>query len=297
MHQVLVVACGMKFPVRSSVSCSVVSSSLQFPWTVASQAPLFMGFSREEYWSGLPFPSPGDLPNPEMEAGSLALQAVSLASEPLRKFPDQGSNLGPLHWECRVVATGSSGKFQISFIFWRKALCLRQVYKSKSWNAGLQTEEPMGFLELSREIAQVGNDTQDGSCGKLENPIPSGRGESQLQCVVTKRTLRFCPSLTVKAFDECLSSIMSKMEKMILSRVLIIKWQDTWHTVRMQRHSISDICVCIRYFKIFILCWYENVKLLSHVWLFVTPWTITVHGILQARILEWVAFHFSRGSS
>ena len=129
----------------------------------------------------------------------------------------------------------------------------------------MQTEEPMGFLELSREIAQVGNDTQDGSCGKLENPIPSGRGESQLQCVVTKRTLRFCPSLTVKAFDECLSSIMSKMEKMILSSVLIIKWQDTWHTVRMQRHSISDICVCTRYFKIFILCWYENVKLLSHV--------------------------------
>ena len=44
----------------------------------------------------MPFPSPGDLPNPEMEAGSLALQAVSLASEPLRKFPDQGSNLGSL---------------------------------------------------------------------------------------------------------------------------------------------------------------------------------------------------------
>ena len=34
------------------------------PWTVARQAPLSMGFSRQEYWSGLPFPSPGDLPNP-----------------------------------------------------------------------------------------------------------------------------------------------------------------------------------------------------------------------------------------
>ena len=106
----------------------------------------------------------------------------------------------------------------------------------------------MGFLESSREIAQVGNDTQDGSCGKLDNPIPSGRAEHQLQHVVTKRTLRFCPSLTVKVFDECLSSIMSKMEKMILSRVLIIKWQDSWHTVRMQRQSISDLCVCIRAF-------------------------------------------------
>ena len=36
-------------------------------WTVARQAPLFMGFSRQEYWSGLPFPSPGDLPNPWIE--------------------------------------------------------------------------------------------------------------------------------------------------------------------------------------------------------------------------------------
>ena len=36
------------------------------PWTVAYQAPLSMGFSRQEYWSGLPFPSPGDLPNPDI---------------------------------------------------------------------------------------------------------------------------------------------------------------------------------------------------------------------------------------
>ena len=51
------------------------------PWTVAYQAPLSMGFSRQEYWSGLPFPSPGDLPNPGIEPGSLALQANSLLSE------------------------------------------------------------------------------------------------------------------------------------------------------------------------------------------------------------------------
>ena len=52
------------------------------PWTVARQAPLSMGFSRQEYWSGLPFPSPGDLPNPRIKAGSPALQADSLPSEP-----------------------------------------------------------------------------------------------------------------------------------------------------------------------------------------------------------------------
>ena len=43
------------------------------PWTVAYQASLSMGFSRQEYWSGLPFPAPGDLPNPGIEPGSPAL--------------------------------------------------------------------------------------------------------------------------------------------------------------------------------------------------------------------------------
>ena len=51
------------------------------PWTVAYQAPLSMGFSRQEYWSGLPFPSPGDLPNPGIEPRSPALQADALPSE------------------------------------------------------------------------------------------------------------------------------------------------------------------------------------------------------------------------
>ena len=54
-------------------------------WTVTYLAALSVGFSRQEYWSGLPFPSPGDLPNPGMEAGSPALQADALPSEPLGK--------------------------------------------------------------------------------------------------------------------------------------------------------------------------------------------------------------------
>ena len=52
------------------------------PWTAAHQAPQSMGFSRQEYWSGLPFPSPGDLPNPGIELGSPALEADALISEP-----------------------------------------------------------------------------------------------------------------------------------------------------------------------------------------------------------------------
>ena len=52
------------------------------PWTVAYQAPLSLGFSRQECWSELPFPSPGDLPNPGIEPRSPALQADALLSEP-----------------------------------------------------------------------------------------------------------------------------------------------------------------------------------------------------------------------
>ena len=51
------------------------------PWTVAHQAPLSTGFSGQEYWSGLPFPSPGDLPNPGIEPRSPALRADSLSFE------------------------------------------------------------------------------------------------------------------------------------------------------------------------------------------------------------------------
>ncbi len=84
------------------------------PWTVAHQAPLSMGFSRQEYWSGLPFPTPGDLPNPGIKPGSPAWLADPLPAEPQGKpkntgvgslsllqhiFPTQELNWGLLH--CR----------------------------------------------------------------------------------------------------------------------------------------------------------------------------------------------------
>ena len=55
------------------------------PWTVAHQAPLSMGFSRQEYWNGLPFPSPGNLPDPGIKPGSPAVQADSLPFVPSGK--------------------------------------------------------------------------------------------------------------------------------------------------------------------------------------------------------------------
>ena len=62
------------------------------PWTVADQASPSMGFSRQEYWSGLPFPSPGDLPDPGIEPGSPTLEADALTSEPPGKPYKQHNN-------------------------------------------------------------------------------------------------------------------------------------------------------------------------------------------------------------
>ena len=61
--------------------CSVISDSLP-PHVMAQQAPLFMGFPRQEYWEGLPFPSPGDLPHPGMEPRSPALAGRFFTAEP-----------------------------------------------------------------------------------------------------------------------------------------------------------------------------------------------------------------------
>ena len=60
-----------------SKSCPTLAT----PWTVTCQAPLFMGFFRQEYWSGLPLPSPGNLPNPGIKPGSPTLKVDSLPTE------------------------------------------------------------------------------------------------------------------------------------------------------------------------------------------------------------------------
>ena len=64
------------------------------PWAIAHQAPQSMGFSRHEYWSGLPFPSPGYLPDPGIESGSPTLQADALTSEPPGKHTLEASHKG-----------------------------------------------------------------------------------------------------------------------------------------------------------------------------------------------------------
>ena len=91
------------------VSLSVVSGSFATPWTVARQAPLSMEFSRQECWSGLPFPSSGDLPDPGIEPGSPALQADSLPSELLGKPSFTGEENEAERWKRTQLCTASPG--------------------------------------------------------------------------------------------------------------------------------------------------------------------------------------------
>ena len=104
------------------------------PWTVARQAPLSRGFSRQEYWSGLPFPSPGDLPDPGIEPGSPALQADALPSEPQRslmpveglKYRKNHQNVTDTSWANvigKMAPEGTQGRVATSLQF-KKKKCL-----------------------------------------------------------------------------------------------------------------------------------------------------------------------------
>ena len=101
-----------------SVSRSVVSNCFTIPWGVAHQAPLSMEFSRQEYWSGLPLPSPGDLSNLGIKLGSPALQADSLPAEPLGMRLFQASGLywcNPLREQYCFLRTSSGLCFTVTF--------------------------------------------------------------------------------------------------------------------------------------------------------------------------------------
>ena len=86
--------------------CSIAKSCLTLatPWTVARQAPPSMAFPRQEYWSGLPFPSPGDLPHPRIEPRSPELQTVSCVQSPeLQQILYQLSHQGNLSCCCCLL--------------------------------------------------------------------------------------------------------------------------------------------------------------------------------------------------
>ena len=97
---------------------------LETSWTVARQVPLSMEFSRPEYWSGLPFPSPGDLPDPGIKPRSPALQADSLPSEPPGKPQIKGNiSLFPLNLGVFTCLKFGQGDGDLSWKTYTKQYC------------------------------------------------------------------------------------------------------------------------------------------------------------------------------
>ena len=109
--------------------------TLATPWTAARQAPLSMGFPRQEYWSGLTFPSPGDFPNPGVKRTSLAWQVDSLS------LSHRGSPIYHVKWSCSVVSDSlrpsqaplSMGFFQARVLEWVAISFSRGSSRPRDW--------------------------------------------------------------------------------------------------------------------------------------------------------------------
>ena len=110
------------------------------PWTVACQAPLSMGFIKQEYWSGLPFPSPGHLPDPGMEPGSPTLQADSFYHLSRQGSPaavqysaSSGPTLAKREWWAVLPSYGKSSE-EGSYEALRKLkMCSLKSRDSEDW--------------------------------------------------------------------------------------------------------------------------------------------------------------------
>ena len=155
----------------------VVSSSFATPWTVACQAPLSMGFPRQEYWGGLLFPSPGDLPDPGIEPMSPALAEIfftawkawcSLSSGELNDLFSSKCNLWNNPPElCRENILRITALLLLNSSIWpRRRLCSEEDYWALihvSWPHGVEDLE-----EKARGNARCGEPVQITGAGDLE---------------------------------------------------------------------------------------------------------------------------------
>ena len=143
------------------------------PWTVAYQAPPSTGFSRQASWSGLPFPSPGDLPDPGIEVRPPALQADSLPAEPQRKLknagegslsllqwivPTQVLNWGLLHCRQILYQLSYQGSLYAEYIIWNARLNEAQAIINiarKNINNLRYADDPTIMAENEEELKSL----------------------------------------------------------------------------------------------------------------------------------------------
>ena len=121
------------------------------PWTVAYQAPLSMGFSRQEYWSGLPFPSPGDLPDPGIEPGSPALQADAVT----KSCPILCDTMN-----CSLPGSSVHGIFQARILEWVAIFSFRGSSQPKDRTHVSYIGRPILYHCATSELCPV-------SCGRF----------------------------------------------------------------------------------------------------------------------------------
>ena len=123
-----------------SLSCAQLYAT---PQTVAYQAPLSMGFPRQEYWSGLPFPFPGDRPSPEIEPGSPELKADTLLSEPIWLFIVYYNHRNKFEYTQGFLLYTGNSKYLVNgsnirfFVFWCFPVCPFHFFGA-----------PIGWLDL-----------------------------------------------------------------------------------------------------------------------------------------------------
>ena len=148
------------------------------PWTVAYQAPLSMEFSRQAYWSGLSFPSPGDLPDPGIEPRSPALQADALPSEPpAAAAAAAAKSLQSCSTLCDPIDGSPPGS------------AIPGIFQQEHWS-GLPFPSPM--RECESEVAQL--------CPTLSDPMDCSLPGSSVHGIFQARVLE----LGAIAFSESL---------------------------------------------------------------------------------------------
>ena len=139
------------------------------PWTVAYHAPPSTGFFRQEHWSGLPFPSPGDLPSPGIESGSPALQADALLSEPPAPFHDVPQIPGWAGlWRAFWTRPGSTANRPACGVKPHYVpsgpMCVTVYGGAEGWMSSPQSHSPPRPVPWSTALSQPGRGSQRGPC-------------------------------------------------------------------------------------------------------------------------------------